>query len=151
MSGDQINGTQAGSVDPVPTFVAAPIDPVPIIVDPVPDPDPTKKPSRPPSSAWDDFKKVGNKAVCKWCAKCYAGNSTTHGTTNLLKHSAICIKNPNRKRDKKQKTLHLGENKGDEDDTTISFKLVDFNQEKSREDLVKVIILDELPFKFVEN
>lgn len=88
--------------------------------------------------------------MCKYCGKEYAANSSSHGTTNLGKHLKVCLKNPYRVVDKKQKTLAIGI--GSEDDpNSVSFKLVDFSQEKTRLALAKMIIIDELPFKHVEN
>ena len=52
--------------------------------------------------------------------------------------------------DKKQKTIVFG-NDSESDPTKISMKLVDFNQEQTLIELVKVIIINEFVFKFVEN
>lgn len=110
-----------------------------------------RKPSRPPSDAWQHFTKVENdtRAACNYCHQTYACNTATHRTNNLLKHLKVCEKSPFREIDKKQRTLCFG--KQSEDDNTVSFKLVEFNQEKTRIALAKMIIIDELPFKFVEN
>lgn len=110
-----------------------------------------RKPTRPPSDAWQHFTKVENdtRAACNYCHQTYACNTATHRTNNLLKHLKVCEKSPFREIDKKQRTLCFG--KQSEDDNTVSFKLVEFNQEKTRIALAKMIIIDELPFKFVEN
>ena len=51
--------------------------------------------------AWDHFEKVDIdedyfKAVCNYCQKTYLANSKGHGITNLLNHTPVCVKNPNR-------------------------------------------------------
>ena len=45
----------------------------------------------------------------------------------------------------------LGKQSESDLDSTISIKLVDFNQEKTRYQLAKMVIIDELAFKFVDN
>ena len=45
------------------------------------------------------------KAVCNYCKKTYLTDSKGHGTTNLLNHTPICVKNPNIKTLKGQQTL----------------------------------------------
>ena len=60
--------------------------------------------------SWDNFEKVdiGNghfKVVCNYCRKTYLADSKGHGTTNLLNHTPICVKNPNRVTLKEQQTL----------------------------------------------
>ncbi|CAK8565823.1 unnamed protein product [Lathyrus sativus] len=109
-----------------------------------------RKPSRKPSTVWKDFKRVNDKAICKYCGKQYAANSGSHGTTNMHKHLKVCLKNPNRVVDKKQKTIAIGK-ESEDDPNSVSLKLVDFNQERIRLTLAKMIIIDELPFKYVEN
>ena len=57
--------------------------------------------NRKKSIAWDHFEKVdigeGNfKAVCNYCQRTYLANSKGHGTANLLNHTPVCVKNPNR-------------------------------------------------------
>ena len=57
--------------------------------------------NRKKSIAWDNFEKVdigdGHfKAVCNYCQKTYLVDSKGHGTANLLNHTPVCVKNPNR-------------------------------------------------------
>jgi hypothetical protein len=109
-----------------------------------------RKPSRPPSNAWKHFIRQDDKAACNFCGKLYAWNSSRNGTSNMNKHLLVCTKNPHRESNKKQKTIALG--KGSEDDPNyVSFKLVEFSQELTRLALAKMIVIDELPFKHVEN
>ena len=66
-----------------------------------------RKPTRPPSIAWDHFTKSldGFHATCNYCAKQYACDSKKNGTSNLLSHlTHACPTYPNRE-PKKQKTL----------------------------------------------
>ncbi|WOL01424.1 HAT family dimerization domain-containing protein [Canna indica] len=110
-----------------------------------------RKPTRPPSNAWLHFTRENDRATCIYCKKIYACNASSHGTTNLLKHLRTCEKNPNREFDKKQKTIVLGKQCEGDSETTVGMKLEEFNQEKPRFKLAKMITVDELPFRFVEN
>ncbi|KAI5418662.1 hypothetical protein KIW84_043040 [Lathyrus oleraceus] len=47
--------------------------------------------------------------------------------------------------------IFLGKNNEDDPNSTASFKLVEFSQELGRLALAKMIIMDELAFKYVEN
>ncbi|KAL1316599.1 hypothetical protein AAHE18_15G077800 [Arachis hypogaea] len=109
-----------------------------------------RKPSRAPSSVWAHFTKSSpNEACCNYCKKIYICNSSSHGTTNLHKHLRICTKNPHKQAENGQKTIALG-SQIEDDPNAVTMKLVDFNQEETRLDLANMIIVDELPFKFVE-
>ena len=53
------------------------------------------------STTWDHFEKIdigeGHfKVVCNYCQKTYLTDSKGHGITNLLNHTPVCVKNPNR-------------------------------------------------------
>ena len=61
-----------------------------------------------------------------------------------------CKKNPHRHVDKKQKTIVFGSD-SESDPNKVSMKLVDFNQEHTLIALAKMIIIDEIAFKFFEN
>ena len=66
--------------------------------------------NRKKSIAWDHFENVdigeGHfKAICNYCQKTYLADSKGHSTANLLNHTPICVKNPNRKTLKGQQTL----------------------------------------------
>ncbi|XP_050290476.1 zinc finger BED domain-containing protein RICESLEEPER 2-like [Quercus robur] len=89
------------------------------------------------------------KAVCHYCQKTYRANSKGHGTTNLLNHTPNCVKNPNRASLKGQQTLAFEPKMNGEE----GFKLVPtaFTVEASRKALAEMIIIDELPFRFVEG
>ncbi|KAK4596447.1 hypothetical protein RGQ29_014471 [Quercus rubra] len=105
------------------------------------------------STAWDHFEKIkiseGQfKAVCHYCQKTYRANSKGHGTTNLLNHTPNCVKNHNRASLRGQQTLAFEPKMNGE-----GFQLVPttFTVEASRKALAEMIILDELPFRFVEG
>jgi len=61
-----------------------------------------------------------------------------------------CKKNPHSQVDKKQKTIVFGSG-SESDPNKVSMKVVDFNQEWTLIALAKMMIIDELAFKFVEN
>ncbi|XP_050277953.1 zinc finger BED domain-containing protein RICESLEEPER 2-like [Quercus robur] len=115
---------------------------------------PPKGNNRKKSIAWDHFEKVdigeGHfKAVCNYCQKTYLADSKGHGTANLLNHMPICVKNPNRKTLKGQQTLAF-EPKMDGEEG-FQLLLTAFTIEASRKALTEMVIIDELPFRFVEG
>ena len=66
--------------------------------------------NRKKSTTWDHFEKIdigeGHfKVVCNYCQKTYLTDSKGHGITNLLNHTPVCVKNPNRNALKGQQTL----------------------------------------------
>ncbi|KAK9268176.1 hypothetical protein L1049_010618 [Liquidambar formosana] len=119
---------------------------------------PRKKLYKKKSIAWENFvelkgpdgKSLG-RARCRWCEK-ECGCSSVNGTTSMLKHIARCAKYPYNE-DKKQKLLsfksvgHLQ----DSDCHSSSLSNWKFDQELCRQALTKMIIVDELLFKFVER
>ena len=74
--------------------------------------------------------------------------SKNHGTSSLLSHAAGCAKNPNREL-KGQKTLSFKPKKEGEEGFDIVATA--FTIEAGKKALAEMIILDELPFIFVEN
>ena len=110
--------------------------------------------NRKKSIAWDHFEKVdigeGHfKAVCNYYKKTYLADSKGHGTANLLNHTPVCVKNPSRVTLKGQQTLAF-EPKMDREE---GFQLVPtaFIVKASRKALVEIVIINELPFRFVEG
>ena len=81
--------------------------------------------------------------------KTYRANSKGHDTTNLLYHFPNCVKNPNRDALKGQQTLVFEPKMNGEE----GFLLVPiaFTVEASRKALAEMIIIDELPFRFVQG
>ena len=110
------------------------------------------------SVVWGHFEKVKigegdtskTKAICNYSQKSYNADSKSYGTSNLLAHVPICPKNPNREDVVKgQKTLAFVPKKDGED----GFHLVStsFSVEAARKALAEMVIIDELPFRYVEG
>ena len=121
---------------------------------------PSKCNKRKTSRIWDHFKKLDSnpkalRAACMYCGKDYTCRTIFNGTSNMWSHLGVC-KKFSFVIDRKQKTLVLepkpiierGDN-GEENLATI--KAVNYNYEECRKALKKLIILDEIPFNFVEN
>ncbi|KAL0007898.1 hypothetical protein SO802_009400 [Lithocarpus litseifolius] len=114
---------------------------------------PTIRPPRPPqvisssnpnkikssSTAWDHFEKFideegRTKVRCIYCSKEYMADSKIYGTSNLKNHTPICP-------EYLYNELHDGQ-----DPVPRTFTNV-----VGRKVLAEMIILDKLPFRFVEN
>ncbi|KAM3221269.1 hypothetical protein P3L10_020537 [Capsicum annuum] len=108
-----------------------------------------RKSMLPRSLAWPHYEKFVEhgvtKAKCKYCGKVLKAASR-NGTTGLNNHLKICPKNPNKVNIFKQIYINfpLQGEKGD----GASWS---FDQEVSRRSLVEMLIIDELPFCFVEK
>ncbi|KAL4290133.1 hypothetical protein GQ457_14G014970 [Hibiscus cannabinus] len=108
------------------------------------------------SSAWDHFKAIdGDKehVECIYCAR-KISCASANGTNAMKRHTERCKKSPFNL-EKTQTILYFeSKTKCNADGTieTVSVpKLWRFDQEKIREALAKMVILDELPFSFVER
>ncbi|KAJ0915548.1 putative transcription factor/ chromatin remodeling BED-type(Zn) family [Helianthus annuus] len=107
------------------------------------------------SSWWQHYtdSDVPDKAECIYCHK-LIGCSSKGGTTPLRNHINACKDYPPNI-DKKQKLLDLESKTHVSDDGSVETvtvpKLWEFNQEVIRKALVKMLIVDELPFSFVER
>ncbi|XP_050233262.1 zinc finger BED domain-containing protein RICESLEEPER 2-like [Mercurialis annua] len=110
------------------------------------------------SPVWEHFKKITDedgrvtRASCLYCAKIFLCHSKFNGTSSLRAHMLACLKNPHSK-DLRQKLLTLNPVKeniegGDGMGTLGTWK---FSQDDVRQAIVFMIIVDELPFKFVEG
>ena len=103
------------------------------------------------SEVWQEYTKVmvkeGDppveqpKAKCNRCSRLIAADPNKHDTSPLWKHYTSCVKK--HEANKSQTVLN-----SDESGSLISWK---FNQDRLREALVKMLILDELPFRCVER
>ncbi|KAM3247684.1 hypothetical protein P3L10_009451 [Capsicum annuum] len=103
------------------------------------------------STIWEHFKKIFEngklvKARCLHCHQNYAANTTRNGTNGLRQHLGRC------KMYKPPPTPSSG------GQTLLNFQTKDssgeywkFEQGVVRRALVEMIIVDELPFSFVEN
>ncbi|XP_076937149.1 zinc finger BED domain-containing protein RICESLEEPER 3-like [Bidens hawaiensis] len=96
---------------------------------------------------------IPDKAECKYCHK-KIGCASKSGTTPLRNHINVCKEYPANK-DKKQKLLNLESKTRISDDCSVETvtipKLWEFNQEVIMKALAKMLIIDELPFSFVER
>nr|XP_010319895.2 zinc finger BED domain-containing protein RICESLEEPER 4-like [Solanum lycopersicum] len=106
------------------------------------------------SRAWDNYgtfvDEEGNKkAKCKHCGQDYFADSVKNGTKAMLTHMLTCPKMP-KVVDKSQ--TQIGFQSVQEGNTcnviVVSRK---FEQEQCRRALCRMVIVDELPFKFVEK
>jgi hypothetical protein len=110
------------------------------------------------SQIWDHFTKLDGdpskpRAACNYCRRHYACHTILNGTSNMWSHLKVCKKFPFVV-DKKQKLLVLEPKKDSdesEDKNMGTLKAIGFNQEECRLALAQMIIVDELPFKFVEG
>ncbi|WOL00412.1 hypothetical protein Cni_G09125 [Canna indica] len=108
------------------------------------------------SCVWDHFDKIeckdnsDQRATCKYCEKSLAC-STSSGTSCLSNHLNRCKKYPTNV-EKSQRTLTFkplaSGNFGGTTHTLASWK---FDQEECIRYLAKMIITDEIPFRFVEH
>ncbi|WOG87948.1 hypothetical protein DCAR_0207181 [Daucus carota subsp. sativus] len=103
------------------------------------------------SEVWDHFTKFTDakgclRAKCNYSEKVYYSDPSTNGTSALSKHLKSCKKLPLSGESKQtQSSLHsVGGNE-------CIFKKRHFDQKTSRHKLAAMIIIDELPFRFVEG
>ncbi|KAK9091066.1 hypothetical protein Sjap_024243 [Stephania japonica] len=115
------------------------------------------------SEAWDYFtirEEEPNKprAYCKFCPKSYACHSKSCGTKNLILHLEKCS-NPNhpwkieneRHPSKQANLCFSSTHDGSSAESTVHLFATTHDYHNCRRLLTRMIILDELPFKFVEN
>ncbi|KAL6532650.1 hypothetical protein OROHE_014072 [Orobanche hederae] len=86
------------------------------------------------------------KGICKVCRTEIQASSGTNGTSALMKHTAICKKRQAEKSGQKKLSFQPGVGEGS--GTLTSWR---FDPKASRLALCEMIILDELPFRFVEK
>ena len=115
-----------------------------------------RKPLRTASDVWNHFTKVENsdpndpRCICNYCGKDYACDTKRCGTTTLRNHlTNQCKKYPGRVDDKRQKILVFG-NQNESGGSNL-LAIGNFNKEACRLACAKMIVLDELPFSFVEG
>lgn len=111
------------------------------------------------SPVWDHFERVKNSsgvvmhAKCIYCAKLYGGQSKKHGTSSLRHHMLNCLKNPHSK-DVRQSLLTFQPVVSPSPETGVNVGVLTtwvFNQDAIRRALAEMILIDELPFRFVEG
>jgi len=85
-----------------------------------------------------------------YCGKEYACDTTSCGTSTLWKHlKNQCKKYPYKEEEKGQTILTLQPSHGGK--CGSNFVTTFFSQQVCREACTKMLIIDELPFKFIEN
>ena len=92
------------------------------------------------------------KVVFRHCKRGYRAYAENHATTNMKNHLEVCPSDPlglKGKKSKGQTLLFFQPKKGGEQ----GFNLIatSFSIEAARKALAKMIIVNELPFRFVEN
>ncbi|KAK1366860.1 putative Zinc finger, BED-type [Heracleum sosnowskyi] len=103
------------------------------------------------SDVWVHYNKIkdenGNliKGQCKYCSKELSANTSKNGTSSLRNHLKTC-KSYNV--EGRQAKLAFQTNK---DSGNTSLSTWTFNKDLARGKYIKMIIVDELPFKFGEN
>ncbi|XP_038874953.1 uncharacterized protein LOC120067466 [Benincasa hispida] len=110
------------------------------------------------SMVWDHFEKLKGDpkdphAQCKYCGVIYACHFKRHGTGTMKNHLENYKKCPyQKKRDPTQMTLSFKTRAKDNIGDNMSQLVCElYSLESCREALVKMVIVDELPFKFVEG
>ncbi|KAI8542728.1 hypothetical protein RHMOL_Rhmol08G0161800 [Rhododendron molle] len=116
------------------------------------------------SEVWDHFQKLEKvegqkqKAVCNHCGQIFTCDSNSNGTSSMKTHiKVICRQyefsqfNLNKNPGKRQKTLAFEPVNGGGTGTIPKLTAVSFSVEACRKALAEMIILDELPFCFVEG
>ncbi|KAH0636460.1 hypothetical protein KY289_036375 [Solanum tuberosum] len=113
-----------------------------------------RKLMEPRATCWKHFDKFtdesgAKKAKCKYCAKPYASSTSSNGTSSMNTHMRTCPKFPRDTVDKGQNLINfLPSSMGAKEGVISTWK---FDQAQSRRALTKMIIVDELPFSFVEK
>ena len=115
------------------------------------------KPCRPRSWAWDHFSKdesctTQKRAKCNWCKKSYVVDTHKNGTSSIINHLVnLCKKFPRECIPSQQILCFQQMKKEDGKGTGSILSSVHFDVEACRATLARMIIVDELPFKFVEG
>ncbi|XP_052878729.1 zinc finger BED domain-containing protein RICESLEEPER 2-like [Gossypium arboreum] len=103
---------------------------------------------------WSHFTKIINsegssKAKCNYCQKEFCCDVKRNGTGSLKYHIGACKKNPSNVVDTSQGQLVLPRKGVEGGEGHLSTWR--FYQEACRKGLAQMIVIDELPFKFVES
>ncbi|KAH7663342.1 Tam3-transposase (Ac family) protein [Dioscorea alata] len=110
------------------------------------------------SDVWKHFTEVKDekgaiRGKCNYCDKFLACDTKINGTTSLRNHMRSCMKNPTSIEARhKQLSLHSTMISGAADNDNVgNLTCWKFDPELIRESLSKMLIIDELPFRFVEG
>ncbi|KAJ9546987.1 hypothetical protein OSB04_019530 [Centaurea solstitialis] len=101
---------------------------------------------------WNHFTKFldakgKKKAKCNYCGRENC-NSKQCGTRNLKNHLNVCTQMPRPQDSQNKLASTIDDESGEGKISLVSWK---FDQKACRKAIAKMIITDELPFKFVEN
>jgi hypothetical protein len=110
------------------------------------------------SQIWDHFTKLDGdpttpRAECNYYGNDYACHTIINGTSNMWSHLKVC-KKFSFVVDKKQKFLILEPNKagGESGDRSVgTLKAIGYDYDECTQALVKMVIIDKLPFNFMEG
>ncbi|XP_073016174.1 zinc finger BED domain-containing protein RICESLEEPER 2-like [Primulina eburnea] len=103
---------------------------------------------------WEHFEKYTDscgafRAKCNYCGSNYAADPTSNGTSSLGNHLKKCKQNPHNMETSQAK---IGFQQISNDQRSeVTLNIWKYDQELSRKALAKMIIVDELPFSFVEG
>ena len=95
----------------------------------------------------ENGKRVAGKY--KYCDIVYKTDSTKNGTKNLKNHFPKCPKNPDNQSKQIQAQLIFEKDPNNEEDVRLKSWVL--NPHEARASIAKMIIMDELSFKFVEK
>ncbi|GER25105.1 HAT family dimerisation domain containing protein [Striga asiatica] len=105
------------------------------------------------SIVWHHFTQIVvegiSRAEYNHCHKTYKCNTRRNGTSVLLHHMSVCKAHPN-VTEKKQSKLNL-QSIAEGDEMVGSLTSWKFDQEAIKSKLARMVIIDELPFLFVEG
>ncbi|PWA76961.1 zinc finger BED domain-containing protein RICESLEEPER 2 [Artemisia annua] len=93
-------------------------------------------------------------AYYKWCPSVFKADSKIHGTRHLNTHYMNCDKNPDYEKIRKQKKLAFKKKIGENDEGSTSMGTLEtwkYDDKVIKKSLIELIVLVELPFKFVEH
>ena len=86
---------------------------------------------------------------CKYCNVAYKADLNKNGMKNLQKSFCKVLKNPNNQSKQTQPQLIFEKDENNEEEARLKSWVL--NPHEARESIAKIIIIDELPFRFVEN
>jgi len=86
---------------------------------------------------------------CKYCDFVYKADPSKNGTKNLKNHFPKCSKNQDNQSKQTQALLIFEKDQNNEGEAKLKSWVL--NPHEARESIAKMIIIDELPFRFVEN
>ncbi|XP_038719383.1 uncharacterized protein LOC120012158 isoform X1 [Tripterygium wilfordii] len=102
------------------------------------------------SEVWEHFTRdiEKQKSTCNHCKKVFCSDSKANGTSSLKYHLKSCMKFSNAS-DPRQQELHFQHADGRHGEgNLVPWK---FDQQAIRMAIARMVIIDELPFKFVDG